>query len=236
LNEDELSWYKGYAQKTGDPILELACGTGRLLIKLAEAGFDVTGIDLSDKMLEVAGRNTSKLPVGIKNKIKLLKVDITGFNFDQQFGLIFMADNSFRELRAREDQTACLKTVYKHLSPKGAFLLTVRRFDLSSFIDGKRETPWSKPITDPASGHTISRKVEFTLSDDKKRVNGIYLYRIVNSQGTTRFEECPFVSPVLQEEDYFALLTETGFKPELFYDFSGQKNNTGQTLCFVCGK
>jgi SAM-dependent methyltransferase len=236
LNEDEISWYKNYAHKAGGPILELACGTGRLLIKLAEAGFDVTGIDLSDKMLEVAGHNTSKLPAGIKNKIKLLKVDITGFNFDRQFGLIFMADNSFRELRTREDQTACLRTVHKHLSPKGAFLLTVRRFDLSGFTDGKKGTPWSKPIIDPASGHTVSRKVEFTLADDKKRVNGIYRYRIIDLQGTTRFEECPFVSPVLQEEDYFALLTKAGFKPELFYDFSDQKNNQGQTLCFVCCK
>ena len=236
LNEDEISWYKGYAQKTGGPILELACGAGRLLTKLAENGFDVTGIDLSDKMLEVAGYNTSKLPAGIKNKIKLLKVDITGFNFDRQFGLIFMADNSFRELRAREYQTACLRLVHKHLSPKGAFLLTVRRFELSSYTDGKREIPWSKPLSDPSNGHKVSRKVEFTLSDDKKRVNGIYRYRITDSKGTTRFEECPFVSPVLQEEDYFALLTETGFKPELFYDFSDQKNNTGQTICFVCSK
>lgn len=216
--------------------MELACGTGRLLTKLAENGFDVTGIDLSDKMIEVAGNNIGKLPKEIRNRIKLVKGDIRDFGMEQKFGLIVVADNSFRELRTREDQTTCLKTVLKHLSPKGAFLLTVRRFDLSSYTDSTREIPWSKPISDPSNSHKVSRKVKFTLSDDKRRVNGIYIYRIVDSQGTTRFEECPFVSPVLQEEDYFALLTEAGFKPELFYDFNDQKNNTGQTLCFVCGK
>lgn len=236
LNEDEINWYIKYAQKTSGPVLELACGTGRLLAKLAEAGFDVTGIDLSDKMLEMAGHNTSKLPAGIKNKIKLLKADVTGFNFDRQFGLIFMADNSFRELRTKADQISCLKAVLRHLSSKGAFLLTVRAFDLSSYVDGKREIPWSKPISDPANGYNVSRKVEFTLSDDKKLARGIYRYKITDLQNTTRFEECPFASPVLQVEDYFALLAETGFKPELFYDFSDRKSNQGQILCFVGNK
>ena len=236
LNENEVNWYTSYARKAGDPILELACGTGRLLTKLAENGFDVTGIDLSAKMLAVAGDNIEKLPTEIKSRIKLVKGDITDFDLERKYGLIFIADNSFRELRTREQQISCLKAVHNHLLPKGAFLLTVRRFDLSGFTDGKKGTPWSKPLPDPASGHTVSRKVEFTLSDDKKRVNGTYRYRITDLQGTTRFEECPFVSPVLQEEDYFALLTEAGFKPELFYDFSDQKNNTGQTFCFVCGK
>ncbi len=236
LNGNEVNWYKNYASKTGGPILELACGTGRLLTKLAENGFDVTGVDLSAKMLEMAGDNIGKLPAAVKSRIKLVKGDITDFALEQKYGLIFIADNSFRELRTKEQQISFLKAVHSHLLPKGAFLLTVRRFDLSGYADGKKETTWSKPITDPASGHAVSRKVEFTLGDDKKRVNGIYLYRITDLQGTTRFEECPFVSPVLQEEEYFALLTETGFKPELFYDFSDQKNNTGQTLCFVCGK
>lgn len=236
LNESEINWYKNHARQTGGPILELACGTGRLLSELAGIGYDITGIDLSSKMLEIANANIGKLPAGTKNKITLVEGDITNFDFDRQFGLIFIADNSFRELRAKEAQISCLKAVYRHLSPQGVFLLTVRRFDFSSFANGRREVPWSKPITDPATGHKVSRKVEFTLSDNNQLLNGVYQYKTVDGRGTERFEECPFISPILQEEDYRALFEAVGLKANLFCDFNNQKDIVGQTLCFVCYK
>lgn len=236
LNGFEVDWHKSYAEKTGSPILELACGTGRLISKLAEVGFDVAGIDLSDKMLEIADKNINKLPDAAKSRITLIKGDITSFAFDQQFGLIFIADNSFRELRTKDAQVSCLKAVYKHLSPNGIFLLTVRHFDFSSFINGKREITWSKPIIDPTNGHKVSRKIKFTLSPDNKQMNGIYCYKIVDTTGSEYFEECSFAYPILQEEDFFAMLVETGFKALLFHDFDNQKGIPGQTMCFVCTK
>ena len=236
LNENEINWHKSHAHKTGGPILELACGTGRLLSKLAGIGYDVTGIDLSSKMLEIANANIGKLPAELKNKITLVNGDIIDFNFDRQFGLIFIADNSFRELCTKEAQISCLKAVYRHLSPQGAFLLTVRRFDFSSFINGKRETPWSKAIIDTTTGNKVSRTVEFTLSDSNQLLSGTYKYRIVADQGAEHFEECPFFSPILQEKDYLALFAEAGLKPVLFYDFNNQKDTVGQTMCFVCTK
>lgn len=216
--------------------MELACGTGRLLSELAEIGYDVTGIDLSSKMLEIANANIGQLPTQIKNNITLIEGDITDFIFDRQFGLIFIADNSFRELCTKEAQTSCLKTVYRHLSSKGLFLLTVRRFDFSSFVNGRREIPWSKPIIDPITGNKVSRKVEFTISDNNQLLSGIYKYRIVADPGAEHFEECPFSSPILQEKDYLALFAGAGLKPDLFYDFNNQKDTVGQTMCFVCTK
>ena len=45
LSEQEANWYKRFLRKTGGPVLELACGTGRLLTCLAKEGCDVVGID-----------------------------------------------------------------------------------------------------------------------------------------------------------------------------------------------
>ncbi|NIO00161.1 MAG: class I SAM-dependent methyltransferase, partial [Anaerolineae bacterium] len=45
---EDIPFYIGYAEETGGPILELACGTGRVLIPIAEAGFKVHGLDLSE--------------------------------------------------------------------------------------------------------------------------------------------------------------------------------------------
>lgn len=236
LNENEFDWYKNFARQAGGPILELACGTGRLLSKLAELGYDVTGIDLSSQMLEIAKTSVASLPVDKKNKITLVNGDITDFDFARQFGLIYIADNSFRELCTKEAQVSCLKAVYRHLLPTGLFLLTVRRFDFSDFVNGKREIPWSEAIADPVSGTKVSRKVEFKFSDNKNLLHGLYTYKILDEHGTGRYEECPFVSPVMHEADYLALFADTGFKADLFYDYRDQNCRVGQTMCFVCSK
>ncbi len=236
LNENEFDWYKNFARQAGGPILELACGTGRLLSILAELGYDVTGIDLSSQMLKIAKTNIGKLPAELKNKITLVNGDITDFDFDRQFGLIYIADNSFRELCTKEAQVSCLKAVYHHLAPKGLFLLTVMRFDFSSFVNCKKEIPWSNAIADPVSGTKVSRKVEFKLSENKKLLNGLYTYKIFDAQGIEHLEECPFVSPILHEADYQALFAETGFKADLFYDYKDQKDIVGKIMCFVCSK
>jgi SAM-dependent methyltransferase len=237
LAEKEITWYKNYAQKTGGPILELACGTGRLLAELAKSGFEVVGLDISPKMLEIANKNVNKLPSDIKNGITFQKQDITKFDLGRQFGLIYIADNSFRELTSRETQLFCLKAVHKHLTPNGLFLLTVRRFDFSSFVDGKLVTPWSKILIDPLTGNKVTRQVEFVLSENNTKLCGVYHYKTVDSAGNELFEECSFVSPILQTEDYFSLFNQSNLTTNLFIDYSEQQDDgTGSPLCFVCKK
>jgi SAM-dependent methyltransferase len=237
LSEKEIAWYKTFAHKTYSPILELACGTGRLLVKLAESGFEVVGLDISSKMLEIASSNVNRLPSEIRSKITLLKQDITEFQLQRRFGLIYIADDSFRELTNREAQLSCLRSVYNHLAPNALFLLTVRRFDFSIFAHGKLLTPWSEPIIDPSTGNKVTRQVEFTLLENNRKLDGVYHYKTTDSDGNESFEDCSFVSPVLQKEDYLSLFNESNLKANLFIDYSEQGGDgVGSPLCFVCEK
>ena len=237
LGEKEITWYKNYAQKTGGPVLELAFGTGRLLVELAQSGFEAVGLDISPTMLEISSGNVSKLPSETKSRITLLKQNITKFDLGRQFGLIYIADNSFRELSSKEAQLSCVRSVYNHLAPSGLFSLTVRRFDFSSFVDGKLVTPWSEPLIDPSTGNKARRQVEFTLSENNTKLCGIYHYETIDSAGRQSFEDCFFVSPLLQKEGYLSLFNESGLAPNLFIDYSEQPDDgLGSPLCFVCKK
>lgn len=51
--QKDVSFYLNYAKQSGGPVLELACGTGRLVVPLAKAGYMVHGVDLSEQMLSV---------------------------------------------------------------------------------------------------------------------------------------------------------------------------------------
>jgi ubiquinone/menaquinone biosynthesis C-methylase UbiE len=57
----DIPFYLHYARQCGSPLLELACGTGRVLIPLAQAGFELYGIDISANMLAVCRRSVPRL-------------------------------------------------------------------------------------------------------------------------------------------------------------------------------
>jgi SAM-dependent methyltransferase len=130
LAERAVAWYLRFAKQTGGPVLELACGTGRLLARLAAEGFAATGLDLSDKMLALARQQIDALPPKDRNRVQLVRANMKDFSFHGEFGLICLADNSFRVLLAREDQLACLARVRQHLrfeaSSPATFLMTER--------------------------------------------------------------------------------------------------------------
>lgn len=101
LTDAEAAWHEMWARRTGGPLLGLACGTGRLLCRLARACFDVVGLDLSDAMLALARKNISMLPPEAGRRITLMRRDMSDFDLGGKFGLVFIADNSFREVGTR---------------------------------------------------------------------------------------------------------------------------------------
>ena len=80
LTDAEVGWHRKWAKRTGGPALGLACGTGRLLCRLAQAGLDVTGLDLSDTMLHLARANVAKLPAAARKRVRLVRADMSDFD------------------------------------------------------------------------------------------------------------------------------------------------------------
>jgi SAM-dependent methyltransferase len=236
LTDTEADWYVGFAGQTGGPVLELACGTGRLLVRLAQAGYEVDGIDLSGEMLSLAGRRRDGLPVEVRSRIGLIQTDMARFAIDRRYGMVLIADNSFRELSDRKQQLSCLKCVGDHLRTDGKLLVTERRFDVSKLVDGGISYPWTTPVRHPETGETVSRKVEVRLTDNGKWIRGIMRYKVVGDEGE-RIEECRFEAPIMEKEDYVKLFAEAGFSTEAYANYSYQLDDgENPILCFVCSK
>ena len=237
LGEKEMAWYKKFLRKTGGPVLELACGTGRLLISIAREGYEVVGIDLSMGMLHLAKERLSQLPLEVQKRIRLYNRDMSNFQLDQQFGFIIIADNSLRELTTKEQQLSCLKCVDHHLQPGGKFLVTVRRFDPTKFKNGRRDIPWSDPIRHPNTNDSVRRRMEIQLSEDGKWIRGVMFYKTIHANGSETIEECPFEAPVMLTDDYISLLSKAGFSSNVFVGYEEQEDDgKNSVLCFVCDK
>ena len=130
------------AQRKGPSgkILELACGTGRILMHLANRGHEVVGLDLSEDMLKLCRRKQAQLPARLKNRIEVKQGDMTAFELDEKFPLIVLSATSISLLRSISDVERMLQTVYDHLEDGGRFLFDFvlsNEAHNSAFRDGK---------------------------------------------------------------------------------------------------
>jgi len=118
---DDIEFFLNQARTLGGPVLELACGTGRILEPIATAGFAATGIDLSPGMLVEARR---KAQAGATSS-RYIQADIRQFSLDERFALIFIAGNSIWHLLDIDSFDACMSRVRRHLAEGGRFIVDV---------------------------------------------------------------------------------------------------------------
>jgi ubiquinone/menaquinone biosynthesis C-methylase UbiE len=71
--EGDVSYYADLASQSGGPVLELACGTGRVLIPSAQAGATITGLDLSRAMLDRTRQKIAALPAEVQQRVTLVE-------------------------------------------------------------------------------------------------------------------------------------------------------------------
>jgi SAM-dependent methyltransferase len=124
---DDVDFYGALAKRAGGPVLEVMCGTGRILVPLARAGFDVTGIDANERMLEVARRKLAKEPPEVQRRVTLVKADARDLDLGRKFDLVILAFSSINHLLSPDDQDRAMACLKRHLSENG--LLAVASFN-----------------------------------------------------------------------------------------------------------
>jgi len=119
---EDVHVYLAFAQRTGSPVLELGCGTGRLLVPLARAGFQVDGVDRSPAMLARAADRLSR--EGIEH-VRLYRADFTALDqFPARvYSLAILAVNAFLHVQTRAGQRAALSHIHRVLRPGGLLVL-----------------------------------------------------------------------------------------------------------------
>jgi SAM-dependent methyltransferase len=125
----EINFYQelaAEAKQNGESVLEIACGTGRLAVRLARAGVNVLGLDLAPNMLAVARQKSADLPT-----MRWVQGDMRDFNLNETFGLAYIAGHSFQNLNTPADQVACLECIRRHLKPGGRLVVHLDHQDLA---------------------------------------------------------------------------------------------------------
>jgi SAM-dependent methyltransferase len=101
------------------PALELAIGTGRVAVPLAERGVRVSGIELSPAMIAQLRAKPGA------EAIEVVEGDMTTTRVAGEFGLVYLVYNTITNLTTQDDQVACFENAARHLAPGGCFVIEV---------------------------------------------------------------------------------------------------------------
>jgi SAM-dependent methyltransferase len=119
----DIPFYCLAARRYGDPVLELGCGTGRITLAIAEAGYRIVGLDISGKMLERAVEKRAAVRREARERMQLVQGDMTEFELGEKFRTILIPFRPFQHLLETEQQMACLDCARKHLAQNGRLIV-----------------------------------------------------------------------------------------------------------------
>jgi len=151
----DVDVHLGFARRFGGPVLELACGTGRLLGPLAQAGFEVTGVDNSKAMLERARLRLQNLGT----QATLVEQRLERLELDGRFRTIILGLDSFGLLLSREDQLRALRAAKAHATHDGRLILDVSNGNLRGSGEMPEELLHDLTLPDPDTGRPITKFV-----------------------------------------------------------------------------
>jgi SAM-dependent methyltransferase len=214
-NRDLVLWTE-LAKQADGPILELACGTGRLVLPLAREGLDVTGLDLSQNMLTIARQKLAQEPAEVQARLKLVDGDMSKFSLDRKFGLIFIAFRSFQNLLERENQRSCLECCREHLMPKGRFALNIFNPNLSK-ISQPGEVHFDFGESLMSDGNRLRHTADTTYDTVNQLLSARMNFDVIDASGKVSAHEYPLELRYYFRFEMEWMLEACGFEVEALY-------------------
>jgi len=196
----DIEFYRQIVREFGDPVLELACGTGRVSIPLARDGHKVTGIDIEESMLATA-RSTNDTDAAFH------QADMRGFELDGRYAVALLPFNSVGHLHCRDDVEGCFQSVWRHLSPDGVFVVAMFNPDLKLLARRPEEEREISRYPDPESDNEVVVRERVVYDKAAQIVTSTWHYVIGDSEFETELRLRIFYPQELE-----ALLHYSGFK------------------------
>ena len=220
----DSAFYRSMAEETGGPLLELGCGTGRVLLNSAETGIECVGLDASNEMLDVL---REKNPPG---NVTLVHGRIENFDLGSgRFRLITAPFRAMQHLLDPQSQLAALRNIHRHLTPDGVFVFDV--FDPNLAAIAVAEEPEVLDATFAYQGNEMRRYVTVVRDLSTQVMALTFRFEGENADlvGSTRFHMRWYYRYEIEH-----LLARAGFADITFFrDFARTTWTSGAEIVVV---
>ena len=212
--DDDVPFYRELARRTGGPVLEVMCGSGRLLLPLAREGLRLAGVDVSAAMLQLARERLSA--AGLSERVELLEADIRERAPDGPFGLAIVAINSFMHLAGTHDQLAALARIHAALRPGGLLAIDVFNPDPRTLAEQHGALALYKSFRLADGTHV--QKFVAQHADMATQLNHVtFIYDEVDAEGRLQRGMLPFTMRWVYRYELEHLLARAGFALDALY-------------------
>ena len=214
----DLEFYLDAAREAGSPVLEIGCGTGRVLIPTARAGIEIAGLDLSPSMLGVCRQRLLAEPDPVRARVELVEGDMRRFDLRRSFNLVTIPFRPFQHLVSVEDQLACLDSIRRHLVPGGTLILDLFNPSLEALVRPPGVEAEDTPETLLPDGRRLSRSFRIVSQDRAAQANQVELiYQVTHPGGRTERLVHGFTMRYLFRYEAEHLLVRAGFEIAALY-------------------
>lgn len=154
---NDMDFYVARARAAKGPVLEVGCGTGRILLASAEAGATVTGLDGSEVLLGRCREKLAAEPDTVRQRVSLHHGDARDFDLGRQFALITSPFRVFQHMTTAGDQLRALASIRRHLAPGGTFIFDVFNPSFEKLISDRSAEQEETPLQRLPDGRYFRR-------------------------------------------------------------------------------
>jgi len=218
-NRPDVEFFVNAAKASNGCVLEIGCGTGRVLIPTARAGIEIVGLDLSARMLAVCRERLRHEPDAVQSRVQLVEADMRAFDLGKTFALATIPFRPFQHLLTVGDQLSCLASIRRHLVDGGRLVLDLFNPSLDMLGNPRAGDEYGdEPEFTTPDGDRVVRRHRTVACDRFEQVNQFELiYYVTHPDGVTERLVHAFPLRYIFKFEAEHLLARSGFEVEHVY-------------------
>jgi SAM-dependent methyltransferase len=212
---EDIPFFVSLARRNGGPILEVGCGTGRVLVPLAQSGFEVVGVDISPAMLAAAQRKVESAGVG--RRVRIVQGDARDVDLSEQCRFAFIALNSFMHFIEERDQERVLRSIWRNLKTDGLLVIDLPNPEVTLLgeNEGMLVHEWTR--FSPETGNQVLKFRTQRVDAAQQLLDLNFIYDEVDPDGQMSRTALPFQLRYYHRREMTLLLEKCGFAVEAVY-------------------
>ncbi len=240
ISRPDKDFYLRTTASISGNIIELGCGTGRILVPIAEAGHSITGVDASAHMLARCRQKLDALSENKKGRVQLIKGDMAHLTLDESFDLAIIPFRAFQHLMTIDDQMSCLQTLNRSLTASGRLVFDVFHVDFNRINNpAHSEEMVDMPEFELPGGRRLKRAGRMAGFHPAKQYNDVeMIYYLTDVNGKTKRIVHGFPYRYFFRYEMEHLLERCGFRIIALYGNFDESPLTGSSpeMIFIAEK